>query len=61
MKYGLNKMNTKLFTQQVVWCGGNWVEFPSLGSKDQASQMTFVVVNDEILIKYFFTYLDYLN
>jgi len=26
---------------------------PSLKSKDQTSQMTFVVVNDRILIKYF--------
>jgi hypothetical protein len=33
MKYGLNRMNTKLFTQQVGWCGGNWVEFHPWGPR----------------------------
>jgi hypothetical protein len=41
MKYGLNKINIKLFTQQV---SGLVVKssIPSLGSKDQTSQMTLL-------------------
>jgi hypothetical protein len=27
MKYGLNKINIKLFTQQLRWVGGKKVEF----------------------------------
>jgi hypothetical protein len=54
MKYGLNIIiNNRLFVHS-KW--GNLVvkksRSPSLRSKDQTSQMTFVVVNNEILIKY---------
>ncbi len=33
MKYGLNKINTKLFTQQVGWHGGKGVEFHHWGPR----------------------------
>jgi len=52
MKYGLNKINIRLFIEQVGWLGGNGVEFRPWGSKDQTSQMTCVVVNIGILIEY---------
>jgi hypothetical protein len=52
MKHGINKINIKLFTQQVGWLNGKGIEFPSLGSKDQTSQMTFIMVNIGILIEY---------
>jgi hypothetical protein len=42
MKYGLNRIKNKLFTQQVRWLGGKGVDFRSLGSKDQTSQMTLI-------------------
>jgi hypothetical protein len=53
MKYDLNKINIRLFTQQVGWFGGNGVEFQTWESKDQTLQMTCVVVSVGILIKYF--------
>jgi hypothetical protein len=37
MKYGLNKINTKLFTEQVKWLGGKGIQFHPWGSKDQTS------------------------
>ncbi len=33
MKYGLNKINTKLFTQQVGWLGGKRVQFCPWGPR----------------------------
>jgi hypothetical protein len=33
MKYGLNKINTKLFTQQMGWLGGKGIEFHSQGAR----------------------------
>jgi hypothetical protein len=53
MKYGLNKINIRLFTQQVWWFGGNRVEFQTWESKYQTLQMTCVVVNVGILTEYF--------
>jgi hypothetical protein len=50
MKYGLNKIKIKLFTQQMGWLGGKGAS--SLKSKDQISQMTCIVFNIGILIKY---------
>jgi hypothetical protein len=50
MKYGLNKINIRLFTQQMGWWR-SWIL--SLRSKDQTSQMTLIVINIEILTKYF--------
>jgi hypothetical protein len=35
------------------WLGGKGIEPPSLGSKDQTSQMTYVIVNIRIMIEYF--------
>jgi len=31
MKYGLNKINIKLFTQQVGWLGDKWIQFHPWG------------------------------
>jgi hypothetical protein len=42
MKYGLNRIKFRLFTQQAEKLGGKIIT-PSLGSKDQTSQMTFVI------------------
>jgi hypothetical protein len=53
MKYGLNKINIRLFTQQVGWLGDDRVELQTWESKDQTLQMTCVVVNVGILTKYF--------
>jgi hypothetical protein len=64
MKYDVNRINIKLFTQQVGWLDDKGIEFhpwAPFGSKDQTSQMTFIVVNNGILIKYFLTYLVYLG
>jgi len=33
MKYGLNKINTRLFTQQAGWFGGKGVQFHPWGLK----------------------------
>jgi hypothetical protein len=33
MKYGLNKINIRLFTQQVGWLGDNGIEFHPWGSR----------------------------
>jgi hypothetical protein len=33
MKYGLNRINTKVFTQQVGWFGGKGIELHSWGPK----------------------------
>jgi hypothetical protein len=33
MKYGLNKINTKLFTQQMGWLGGKRIEFHPRGAR----------------------------
>jgi hypothetical protein len=52
MKYGLNMMNTKLFTQQMVWFGGKGIDFHSWGFEDQISEMTFIVINIKILKEY---------
>jgi hypothetical protein len=63
MKYDVNKINIKLFTQQVWWLHDKGIEFhpwAPLGSNDQTSQMTFIMVNNGILIKRFLTYLVYL-
>jgi hypothetical protein len=52
MKYGLNKMKIRLFTHQ--WDGLMVKELNSIfGSKDQILQLTFIMVNIRILIKYF--------
>jgi len=40
MKYGVNRIKIRLFTQCVGWLGGKRI-IPSLGSKDETSQMTF--------------------
>jgi hypothetical protein len=48
-----NKINIRLFTQQVQWLGGNGIELQTWESKDQTIQMTCVVVNVGILIEYF--------
>ncbi len=53
MKYGLNIISTKLFTQQVGWFGGKGVDFHPWGFKDQISQMTFIVINIKISKEYF--------
>jgi hypothetical protein len=42
MKYGLNKINIILFTQQVGWLDGKGIQFHPWGSKDQTSQMTLL-------------------
>jgi len=55
MKYGLNIIiNNRLFVHN-KWgrLMVNESRSPSLRSKDQISQMIFVVVNNEILTKYF--------
>jgi hypothetical protein len=49
MKYGLNKINIKLFTQQAAWVGGKGVKLHPWSPKDQTLQMTCVVVNIGIL------------
>jgi hypothetical protein len=51
MKYGLNKINTRLFKQQVGWFGGKGVQFHPWV---QGSNFTndIVVINDGILIEY---------
>jgi hypothetical protein len=33
MKYGLNKINTRLFTQKVGWLGGKGIELHPWGPK----------------------------
>jgi hypothetical protein len=33
MKYGLNKINVRLFTQQVRWLGGKRIEFDLWGPR----------------------------
>jgi hypothetical protein len=51
MKYGLNKINTRLFRQQVGCLGGKAVKFlPWV----QGSNLTnyIIVVNNAILIEY---------
>ncbi len=53
MKYGLNRINIRLFTQEMGWLGGKGVQFHLLTTKDQTLQMTFIRVNARILIKYF--------
>jgi hypothetical protein len=55
MKYGLNKTNIILNTQQVGWLSGKGVELHPWGSKDQTSQMIFIVVNNGILNEYSFS------
>jgi hypothetical protein len=44
MEYGLNKINIRLFTQEVGWLNGKWIEF-----KEQTSHVTFIVINIGIL------------
>jgi hypothetical protein len=53
MKYGLNIINTKLFTQQVGWFGGKGIDFHSWEFEDQISKMTFIVISIKILKEYF--------
>jgi hypothetical protein len=48
MKYGLNKIKKILNTQQVGWLSGKGVKFHPWGSKDQTSQMIFIVVDNGI-------------
>jgi hypothetical protein len=33
MKYGLNRINIRLFTLQVVWCGGKGIKLHPCGSR----------------------------
>jgi hypothetical protein len=51
MKYGLNKINLKLFTQQAGWLGGKGIQ-SILGVEGSNFTNDIVVVNDGILIKY---------
>jgi hypothetical protein len=53
MKYSWNRLNIRLFTKKngVAWWEISWI--PCLGSKYQISQMTCIVINIGILIKYF--------
>ncbi len=52
MKYGINRINIRLFSQQAEWLGGKRVELHPWGSKNQTLQMTYVVVKIGILIEY---------
>jgi len=47
MKYGINKINTKLFTQQIKWHGGKGVELHPYSPRIK------LVANIGILIEYF--------
>jgi len=48
MKYGLNRINIRLFKQPMGWLGGKGVEFHPWGTQDQTSQMKFIVINIRI-------------
>jgi hypothetical protein len=51
MKYGLNKINTKLFTQKVRWLGGKEIN-SILGVQGSNFTNDIVVGNNEILTEY---------
>jgi hypothetical protein len=51
MKYGLNKINIRLNTQQVGWLGGKRVQLHPWGPRIKL----FVMVNDGILNGYSFS------
>jgi hypothetical protein len=52
MRYGVNKINTRLFTQQLGWLGVI-KEFNSiLGVQGSNFTNDIVVINDGILIEY---------
>jgi hypothetical protein len=53
MKYCLNIIKSKLFTQQVGWFGGKGVELHLWALKSNFTNEKYVVVNIGILIKYF--------
>jgi hypothetical protein len=51
MKYGPNKINNRLFTQQAGWLCDKAIELHSLGPKIKLHKW-YSFVNDEILIEY---------
>jgi hypothetical protein len=54
MKCGLNKINIKLFTQQMGWLGGKRIELHPWGPRIKLHKWhsLTIVVNNKILTKY---------